>query len=103
MILLLAQFSSEFAFTGFPYDIPMVGSSISQLAGVVLFNYAYIVTVPLWLAEKKDDVSVNKTVWGASTMSSVIYIGFGIMGAMTFENIGGNALIMLTSTKVMQT
>jgi hypothetical protein len=30
----------------------------------------------------------------------VAWTGFGIMGAMTFKDIGGNALIMLTSTKV---
>ena len=30
----------------------------------------------------------------------ISYIGFGLMGAMTFKDIGGNALIMLTSSKV---
>jgi len=43
--------------------------------GVVLFNYAYIVTVPSWLIEKKNEVSVNHTIWHASTLSSVIYLG----------------------------
>jgi hypothetical protein len=75
MLLLLAQFTAEFSMAGFPYSVDLWGTSWSQLAGVVLFNYAYIVTVPLWLAEKKNDVNVNHIVWGASTMSSLIYVG----------------------------
>lgn len=75
MCLLLVQFSVEFFGKGFPHTIPYVGESKSQLAGVVLFNYAYIVTVPSWLMEKKNSVSVNGTLWGASTLSSAIYFG----------------------------
>ena len=74
MTLLLLQFSGEFILKGLPHSIPLFGESYSQLAGVVLFNYAYIVTVPSWLIEKKNDVSVNTTIWSASTLSSVIYL-----------------------------
>jgi len=35
------------------YSVPLVGRNFSQLAGVVLFNFAYTVTVPSWLCEKK--------------------------------------------------
>lgn len=75
MCLLLTQFTVEFIHKGFPRPIPMVGNQLSQLAGVVLFNYAYIVTVPAWLMEKKNEVSVNATIWNASTLSSLIYFG----------------------------
>jgi hypothetical protein len=75
MCLLLVQFSGEFITKGFPHSLPLFGDSISQLAGVVLFNYAYIVTVPSWLNEKQNSVSVNSTIWHASTLSSAIYFG----------------------------
>jgi hypothetical protein len=39
----------------------MVGPDLGQLMGIVLFNYAYSITVPAWLTEKKEHVSVNKT------------------------------------------
>lgn len=78
MCLLLVQFSAEFWHKGFPREVPYVGDQMSQLAGVVLFNYAYIVTVPSWLMEKKNDVSVNATIWSASTLSSLIYFGENI-------------------------
>lgn len=75
MCLLLVQFSGEFISKGFPHSLPLFGDSMSQLAGVVLFNYAYIVTVPSWLNEKQNGVSVNSTIWHASTLSSAIYFG----------------------------
>jgi hypothetical protein len=75
MCLLLTQFTLEFTHKGFPRTIPLVGDQWSQLAGVVLFNYAYIVTVPSWLSEKKNHVSVNTTIWTSSTLSSAIYFG----------------------------
>lgn len=75
MCLLLVQFSGEFIAKGFPHSLPLFGDSMSQLAGVVLFNYAYIVTVPSWLNEKQNGVSVNSTIWHASTLSSAIYFG----------------------------
>ena len=61
-----------------------------------------MITVPAWLTEKREEVSVNKLVWGASSLASVIYIAFGIMGAMTFQSIGSNSLVLLTSDKVSQ-
>ena len=75
MVLLLLVFSGEFLWKGLPHSIPLFGGSYSQLAGVVLFNYAYIVTVPSWLSEKQNGVPVNSTIWQASTLSSAIYIG----------------------------
>ncbi|KAJ1401498.1 hypothetical protein B484DRAFT_424555 [Ochromonadaceae sp. CCMP2298] len=100
MCVLLIVFCCELVSKGFPQEVPLYGESMSQLAGVVLFNYAFIITVPAWLSEKKVDVSVNKVIWGSSILATTIYIGFGTMGAMTFAAIGGNALVMLTSSKV---
>lgn len=39
MIVLLSQFSFEFMRQGFPYELPLFTDHVSQLAGVVLFNY----------------------------------------------------------------
>lgn len=41
------------------------------MAGVILFNFAYTVTVPAWLNEKKAEVSVNKTIWCVLTYISM--------------------------------
>lgn len=100
MAFLLSEFSFEFLERGFPTEVPWFGHHTKQLAGIVLFNYAYIITVPSWLNEKKPDVSVNRIIWGTSTLASLIYIGFGLVGAMSFDHISSNALVMLASSKV---
>ena len=102
LFVLLAQFYYEFFSRGFQYmdTVPWFGDDYSQLAGVVLFNYAFSITVPSWLNEKLPEVSVNRTIWTSTILSSLIYITFGMFAAFTFEHAGANLLILLSSTKV---
>ncbi len=101
MFLLIMQFMREFASTGYPYmdSVPMVGTNFKTLAGVVLFNYAYPITIPSWLIEKKSDVPVNKIIWTASFTSTVMYISFGILAAASYDKPGENVLVVLASNK----
>ena len=101
MVVLLTQFTVELVIRGFPVHVPLFGSHLSELAGLVLFNYAFIVAVPSWLAEKEAHVSVNAVLWSSSLVSSLCYVLFGVMASMSFQEIGVNALVMLTSTKVL--
>lgn len=101
MVVLLTQFTVELVIRGFPVHVPLFGSHLSELAGVVLFNYAFIVAVPSWLAEKEAHVSVNAVLWSSSLVSSLCYVLFGVMASMSFQEIGVNALVMLTSNKVL--
>jgi hypothetical protein len=100
MIILLIQFTYEFSSRGLTYQIPWFGKDITQLAGVILFNYAFSITVPAWLYEKHPDVSVNKMIWSSTTLSSMLYVLFGVLGAMSFQDVSQNMLVLLTSTKV---
>jgi len=99
-VLLLSVFVWEFEWRGLDYSVPLVGRNFSQLAGVVLFNFAYTVTVPSWLCEKKPEVSVNGILWSATSIGSVVYVLFGVMGAAAFEQAGPNLLVLLASNKV---
>ena len=58
---------------GLNHPLKWVGYNYSRLGGVVLFNFAFSVTVPVWLQEKNSYVSVNKTIWGASSMATIVY------------------------------
>jgi amino acid permease len=102
LFVLLSQFYFEFWERGYDYvdTVPWFGTDFSQLAGVVLFNYAFSITVPSWLSEKMPHVSVNKTIWTSTILSSGIYISFGILAACSFENAGPNMLILLSSSQV---
>lgn len=37
----------------------------NEKVGPILFNYAYVVTLPSWVNEMKPGISVNKQIWGA--------------------------------------
>ena len=80
--------------------VPLFGNNYSQLAGVVLFNYAFSITIPSWLNEKKDDVSVNAVVWSSTIVCTLIYVSFGVLAAMSFIEKPDNILIILASQKV---
>ena len=102
LFVLLAQFYYEFGVRGFAFldMVPWFGNDMSQLAGVVLFNYAFSITVPSWLNEKLPEVNVNRIIWTCTLLASCIYISFGALAAASFENAGSNLLILLSSSKV---
>jgi hypothetical protein len=103
MFFLVLVFDWQFIVSAAGNTTPLVwwGNDFTQIGGVVLFNYAYSVTVPAWLAEKKTDVSVNHTIWGAALLSTIIYITFGILSSRAFEDPGENILVMLGSQQVI--
>lgn len=70
------------------------------MTGVILFNYAFSITIPSWLNEKKSSVSVNQVIWSATILSSIIYISFGILASISFASINSNMLIILASKQV---
>lgn len=49
LLLFMSEFSIEFVSKGLPYSVPWFGSQYSDLIGVILFNYAFVITVPAWL------------------------------------------------------
>ena len=102
LIVLVLQFFYEFHSRGYPYlhTVPWVGENFSQLAGVVLFNYAFGITVPSWLSEKKESVPVSRTIWTSTVLCTIMYIAFAILGAASFEEKGSNLLVLLASKKV---
>lgn len=67
--------------------------------GVVIFNFAFCVTVPSWLNEKAPSCSVNRVFWTATTTATALYATVGILGALAFPNAPENmlSLLMLSS------
>ena len=52
----------------------------AQVIGVAAFTYAYVVTIPSWVNEKKIGVSVNETVWWAALAGGILKIVLGLTG-----------------------
>merc|ERR1719343_950249 len=66
--------------------VPPVGTDFSQLCGTMLFNFAYVVTVPSWCIQRAPGISVKKTIWTASTGCFLLYVVVGWMGAAAFHD-----------------
>ena len=77
----------------------MFGASFSQLAGVVLFNFTFSITVPSWLQEKRESVDPVKTIWMSTSFCAVLYVVFGLAAAMSFPAVGDNMLTLLASPR----
>ena len=98
MVVVVGLFFKEFIISGLSYQVPLVGDKAGQLVGVILFNYAFSITVPAWLNEKKSHVSVNTTIWGSSAALTLMYILFGILGAMAYGTPPADMLSILGSS-----
>ncbi|CAG8749926.1 6906_t:CDS:2 [Cetraspora pellucida] len=65
--------------------IPLIGENQSQAVGIVMFNYAFITTVPSLTNELEKDGSIRKIVYTSILITTLGYIFLGILGAMSFD------------------
>jgi hypothetical protein len=72
-------------------NVPAFGSGKAQgtVLGQVVLNYAYVMTVPSWINEKKPSSNVNRCVWGSVWFSTGTFFIVMIMGALSFPNLQG--------------
>jgi hypothetical protein len=66
-----------------PY-VPAIGCDFSQLMGSVLFNFAIVYTIPSWINEKKNSVSIVKALLISSFGAATIFALLGIAGGGGF-------------------
>eukprot|EP01083_Nonionella_stella_P089358 249341_1 len=53
--------------------------------GIILFNFAFIVTIPSWYNEKEPSASVMKSLLFSISFVAVLFCVIGIIGAMSFN------------------
>ena len=90
LIMCLLTWTGQFIGLGLNVDnLPaLAGGGFNQLGVLVsntLLNYAFVVTVPSWVNEKKDGVSVNRTVVTAMAGATAMYIAIGIFGGLALD------------------
>eukprot|EP00038_Savillea_parva_P004283 m.135992 g.135992 ORF g.135992 m.135992 type:complete len:573 (-) comp11426_c6_seq1:40-1758(-) len=69
---------------------PLISPTIdaqSQVLGISTFAYAYVVTIPSWVNEKKPGVNVNRAVWYPATVGLFMKLAVGLMGAWAFRSL----------------
>lgn len=98
-IIISVLFEFIITYFGLPMssaNMPTVGPDLTRLVGVCLFSYAFVVTIPSWVAEKKPNVDIFKVVWGCMILVTAIHIIFGVLGALTHAGLSGDVLAVLT-------
>jgi amino acid permease len=80
-LIISLEWVDVFGKNGFNADLmPVIGHDLSQIVGSIMFNYAFITTVPSWLNSKHPSVPVKKTIWVSLIMATLIYVVIGLTG-----------------------
>ena len=66
-------------------NVPAVGKDMSQVLGTIVFNYAYVTTIPSCFNEKKPHVSINTSMWSSAILSFVLFMFLGVLGAWSYH------------------
>ncbi|KAF9943267.1 hypothetical protein BGZ67_003030 [Mortierella alpina] len=99
MIMIVIQWIVTFFMHGLDTTlVPAVGSDIGQTFGTILFNYAFITTVPSWANAKQPSVSIHKTVGWSVTITTTIYLMVAIVGGMAYPIQSNSSLIQAISS-----
>eukprot|EP01059_Diplonema_ambulator_P011845 TRINITY_DN21908_c1_g1_i1.p1 TRINITY_DN21908_c1_g1~~TRINITY_DN21908_c1_g1_i1.p1 ORF type:complete len:484 (+),score=46.16 TRINITY_DN21908_c1_g1_i1:58-1509(+) len=71
--------------------VPSFGSSTSIIPGTILFNFAFVTTLPSWAAEKHPSVGVKSVLWSAGWFSTVLFAVVGLLPAFYWDFSTGSA------------
>ena len=66
----------------------------AQVLGVVIFSYAFVITVPSWVNEKAPGVSTNRSVWYSCFVGMFLKGSIGYLAAITYPNMANNSNIL---------
>jgi len=75
-----------FCTNGFDFGtVEYFSKNCQEVVGVVMFNFAFVTTIPSWINIKKKEVSVQKSLWTSTITSVIIYILIGYTAAISFK------------------
>jgi len=60
--------------------------SQTAVLGSVLFSFGFVTTIPSWVNEKRPNVSVNKTVWTATSLCLFFFFLIGLPAALNYKD-----------------
>ncbi|KAI9021861.1 hypothetical protein DFJ74DRAFT_599647, partial [Hyaloraphidium curvatum] len=76
------------------FDVPGLGS----VFGTVLFNYAYVTTIPSWVNVRAPAVSIPRSLWSVTIVTQLLYILVGFFGALAFTMPANSNLLTIISS-----
>lgn len=66
----------------------------AQVLGVVVFSYAYVITVPSWVNEKAPSVSTNKSIWWSCLFGMLLKCLVGYLAAVSYPGLSTQANVL---------
>lgn len=99
LVALCGEFLLAFSETAGAGTVPAIGADTKQVLGVVIFNFAFCVTIPGWLNEKAAHVDPRPVVWTASLAAACGYVAVGYAGGRAYGVASPNVLDELTSPR----
>lgn len=100
LIVLTVEFCIHYVTHGLHFNtVPLIGDDFTSVIGTVIFNLAFVVTIPSWVNEKKPKVSVNRSIWYSTIASVIGYIVVGLLGAWCYPQAPDNILRVLVSNE----
>ena len=71
-----------------------VGDNLSTVLGVSLFNFAFVSSIPSWVCEKREDVSITRTLGTVLPLAVGIFILMGWLGGTAFAPWDGSDTLL---------
>lgn len=98
LVFIIMWWTGQFLGDGLQPDLlPAATSSQDGLVGTIFFNFAYIITVPSWINEKRPEVKMNSSIWGSTVIGCSMFIVVGLFGAMSYDFSSGDDLLAVLS------
>jgi len=94
LLIIFVVWFIEFLVVGLDFDrVPVAGPDQTQVLGTIIFNYAFVITIPSWVNEKSENVPINSSIWASTIVSTGIYIVIGLFGGWAFQYTGSQDLL----------
>ncbi|KAI8826395.1 hypothetical protein BJ741DRAFT_631312 [Chytriomyces cf. hyalinus JEL632] len=86
-IVIFIEWISVAIMEGFnSHNVPMVGdaSGYAGLVGVVMLNFAFVQTIPSWVNVRRPDVSIQGSIWTATSAGLATFLLTGLLPALAY-------------------
>eukprot|EP00301_Raphidiophrys_heterophryoidea_P019168 c4141_g1_i2.p1 GENE.c4141_g1_i2~~c4141_g1_i2.p1 ORF type:complete len:363 (+),score=60.92 c4141_g1_i2:573-1661(+) len=86
LVLVVIEWVVQFHAHGFDWSLlPPLTSDQTGVFGSVLFNFAFITTIPSWVNEKHVSVDIGSSIWLSTSFGSTIFVVVGLFGALSYR------------------
>ena len=75
-------------------NVPLIGDTLTGVLGTSLFNFAFVTSVPSWINEKKEGVSVVRVLCTVLPLAVCIFIVMGWLGGAAFSDWSGSQTLL---------